>query len=127
MKGGKGRDDSGGKGSEGGAGDGMVRVATAPAMGEGSRGEVRVKSCKARAMVVRGGGDGGKCEVATEQQQWWVKVATTWLRAVEGQQRGQQWRRGARVKNVHWCPSRCPGVKLSSWVDGWTWVSGQYM
>ena len=103
----------------------MVRAATAPVMGEGSHGEVRAKSREARATVVRGGGDGSKHEVATEQQQWWAKVATMWSRAVEGQQHRQQQQRGARVKNV--CPSRCPGVKLSSWVDGWTWVSGQYM
>ena len=48
TKGGKGRDNGGGEGSEGGAGDGVVRAATAPAMGEGSRGEVRAKSRKAR-------------------------------------------------------------------------------
>ena len=100
MKGGKGRDDGGDKGSEGGAGDSMVRAAMALVMGEGSHGEVRVKSCKARVTVVRGGGNSGKHEVATEQQQWWAKVAMMWLRAVEGQQRGPQWQRGVRVKTV---------------------------
>ena len=52
TKGSKGRDDGGGEGSEGGSGDGMVRAATAPVMGEGSHGEVWAKSRKARAMVV---------------------------------------------------------------------------
>ena len=37
---------------------------------EAPYGEVRAKSCEARVMVVRGGGDSGMCEVATEQQQW---------------------------------------------------------
>ena len=58
TKGSKERDDSGGKGSEGRAGDGVVRVAMATAMGKGSHGEVRAKSREARATVVRGGGDG---------------------------------------------------------------------
>ena len=51
MKGGKGRDDSGGEGSEGGAGDGVVRAAMAPAIGEGSRGEVMAKSHEARCKL----------------------------------------------------------------------------
>ena len=45
------RDNGGGEGSEGGAGDSVVRVATATAMGEGSCGEVRAKSHKARVMA----------------------------------------------------------------------------
>ena len=118
MKDGKGRDNGGGKASEGGAGDGVVTAAMATAMGEGSHGEVRAKSRKARATVVRGGSDGSKCKVATEQQQWWAKVVTTWSRAVEGQQHRQQQWREARVKNVHWCV--LPGVQVSSCLAGWT-------